>query len=51
MLAVGGNGRVQTASDTWLWPEHRTLGVVRPVATCSEFGAHNFCPVKGQWLV
>jgi len=31
-VAVGGNGRVQTASDTWLTPEHRTLGVERPVA-------------------
>jgi len=27
MVAVGGNGRVQTASDMWLWPEHRTLGL------------------------
>ena len=23
VLAVGGNGRVQTASDTWLFLEHR----------------------------
>ena len=27
VLAVGGNGRVQTASDTWLSAEHRTLGL------------------------
>jgi len=31
VVAVGGNGRVQTASDTWLTPEHRTLGVEPPV--------------------
>ena len=31
VLAVGGNGRVQMASDTWLMPEHQTLGVERPV--------------------
>ena len=31
-VAVGGNGRVQTASDTWRPAEHRTLGVERPVA-------------------
>ena len=36
VLAVGGNGRVQTASDTWLTPEHRTLGVERPVAPCER---------------
>ena len=35
-VAVGGNGRVQTASDTWLTPEHRTLGVERPVAPCER---------------
>ena len=35
-IAVGGNGRVQTASDTWLTPEHRTLGVERPVAPCER---------------
>jgi len=34
--AVGGNGRVQTASDTWLTPEHRTLGVERRVAPCER---------------
>jgi len=28
-VAVGGNGRVQTASDTWVTLEHRTLGVER----------------------
>ena len=33
-VAVGGNGRVQTASDTWPTPEHRTMGVERPVPTC-----------------
>ena len=33
-VAVGGNGRVQTASDTWRSAEHRTLGVERPVPTC-----------------
>jgi len=27
VLAVGSNGRVQTASDTCLTPEHQTLGV------------------------
>jgi len=31
-VAVGGNSRVQTASDTWRSAEHRTLGVERPVA-------------------
>jgi len=51
VLVVGGNGRVQTSSDTWLSPKHRMLGVVRPVASCSESGAHEFCPVKGQHLV
>ena len=35
-VAVGGNGRVQTASDTWPTPEHRTLGVERPVAPCER---------------
>ena len=37
----GGNGRVQTASDTWLTPKHQTVGVehpmvpaVGPVPTC-----------------
>jgi len=35
-IAVGGNGRVQTATDTWLTPEHRTLGVERPVAPCER---------------
>ena len=34
-VAVGGNGRVQTASETWLTPEHRTLGVERPVTSAS----------------
>jgi len=40
MLAVGGNGRVQIASDTWLFLEHRThyssvrwLPTVGPVLT------------------
>ena len=28
------HGRVQTASDTWLTPEHRTLEVERLVPTC-----------------
>jgi len=36
IVAVGGNGRVQTASDTWPTPEHRTLGVERPVAPCER---------------
>ena len=27
MLAVGGNGRVQTDNDTWLSFEHRTMGL------------------------
>jgi len=36
VVAVGGNGRVQTASDTWLMPEHRTLGVERLVAPCER---------------
>jgi len=41
MLAVGGNGRVHTASDTRLLREHRTLGssiwwlpAARPVPMC-----------------
>ena len=47
-LAVGGNGRVQTASDTWQLSEHKTLGShVRWLTICA-FGAHEFCPVKGQ---
>ena len=33
---VGRNGRVQTASDTWLTPEHPTLGVESPVAPCEH---------------
>jgi len=35
-VAVSGNGRVQTTSDTWLTPEHWTLGVERPVAPCER---------------
>jgi len=35
-VAIGGNGRVQMASDTWPAPEHRTLGVERPVAPCER---------------
>ena len=35
-VAVGSNGRVQMASDTWLTPEHRTLGVERPVTPCER---------------
>ena len=38
MVAVGGNGQVQIASDTWLTPEHQTLEVERPVAHYSGFG-------------
>ena len=37
-IAVGGNGRVQTASDTWLTPEHRTLGVEDPWDLVSMLG-------------
>ena len=44
-VAVGSNGRVQTAIDTWLTPEHRTLGVERPVAPCER------CPrvLPSEW--
>jgi len=35
-VAVGGNSRLQTASDTWRLAEHRTLGVERPVALCER---------------
>jgi len=50
VLAVGGNGRVQTASDTWLF---LSTGRTVPAsgATCSESGAHDIFPVKGQRLV
>jgi len=43
VLAVGGNGRVQTASDTWLF--------LASGATRSESGGLVFCPVKGKRLV
>ena len=36
VAAVGGNDRVQTASDMWLTHEHWTLGVERPVAPCER---------------
>jgi len=32
-VAVGGNGRLQTASDAWQSAEHRMVGVERPVAS------------------
>jgi len=49
VVAVGGNGRVQMASDMWLTPEHRTLRIERPVAPYER--PVPTCLVKGQRLV
>jgi len=51
VLAVGGNGRVQTASDTWLLSGAPDALFQCPVALYNESGAHDFYPVKRQWLV
>ena len=48
VVAVGGNGRFQTASDTWLTPEHRTLGVERPVAPCERPVPSCFAQCRGN---
>ena len=50
MLVVGGNSRVQTASDVAVFGALDAL-FQRPVAPWSEFGAHDFCLVKRQRLV